>query len=137
MKVIFSSILSINPLSVSRKIRDWGAQKSTHPFSRNLRQRSEKGCVLFCCSDRFLLLVYTILMQTLTAPAVVTGIFAFFMLFYWVGAFFILYHLIRFGVGSSPKKMAVIFLAGSLFLCLITILLFGQIDFTQLSQTRI
>ena len=76
-------------------------------------------------------------MQTLTAPAVVTGVFSFLMLLYWVGAFFILYHLIRFGVGSSPKKMSVIFLAGSLFLCLITILLFGQIDFTALSQTRI
>ena len=63
---------------------------------------------------------------------VATAFFSLLMLSYWIGAFFILYHLIRFGVGSSPKKMAVIFLAGSLFLSMVATLLFGQIKFPHL-----
>jgi hypothetical protein len=49
------------------------------------------------------------------------------MLVYWTGAFVILYHLIRFGVGDQPKKIAVIFLAGSLFLSIITTLFFARV----------
>lgn len=75
-------------------------------------------------------MVYTIYMALNNISLIGTGIFGVAMLAYWIGAFFILYHLIRFGVGSSPKKMAVFFLSGSLFLSLIAVLLFGQIDFT-------
>ncbi|MES3006091.1 MAG: hypothetical protein V4664_04050 [Patescibacteria group bacterium] len=71
-------------------------------------------------------------MSLLNLPLIMTGIFAFVMLAYWLGAFFILYHLIRFGVGSSPKKMSVIFLAGSLLLSIVVVLLFGQLNFIHL-----
>lgn len=41
------------------------------------------------------------------------------MLIYWIGAFLVLYHLIRFGVGNQPKAVAFIFFAGSIILVLI------------------
>jgi hypothetical protein len=66
-------------------------------------------------------------MESLNISLIITGIFAFIMLAYWLGAFFILYHLIRFGVGPNPKRTAVIFLAGSLFFSLVVVLLFGQL----------
>jgi hypothetical protein len=49
------------------------------------------------------------------------------MMVYWLGAFFIMYHLIRFGVGNQPKKIALLFLCGSLILSIITTLFFAQI----------
>jgi hypothetical protein len=71
--------------------------------------------------------------MTADISLIATGAFAIAMFAYWIGAFFILYHLTRFGVGSSPKKMAVIFLAGSLFLSMIAVLLFGQINFAAIN----
>ncbi len=35
---------------------------------------------------------------------------------YWLFSFFILYHLIRFGVGTRPKQASLIYLVGSLLL---------------------
>ena len=58
-----------------------------------------------------------------------TFIYSFLMLLYWSGTFIILYHLIRFGVGNQPKKIAVVFLAGSLILSIITTLFFAQVLF--------
>jgi len=49
------------------------------------------------------------------------------MMLYWLGAFFVMYHLIRFGVGNQPKKIALLFMAGSLALSVITTLFFAQI----------
>lgn len=60
-----------------------------------------------------------------------TFIYAFLMLLYWTGTFVILYHLIRFGIGNQPKKIAIIFLAGSLLLSIITTLFFAQVIFIQ------
>ena len=60
-----------------------------------------------------------------------TFIYSFVMLVYWTGTFVILYHLIRFGVGSQPKKIAAAFLTGSLILSIITTLFFAQVIFTQ------
>lgn len=52
--------------------------------------------------------------------------FTFVALAYWTGAFVILYHLIRFGVGNQPKKIALIFFVGSIILTLVTTLFFAQ-----------
>jgi hypothetical protein len=60
-----------------------------------------------------------------------TFIYAFLMLLYWTGTFVILYHLIRFGIGNQPKKIAIAFLAGSLLLSIITTLFFAQVIFIQ------
>ncbi len=48
------------------------------------------------------------------------------MAIYWSFVFTVLYHLIRFGIGTLPKKIAVIFLAGSIMLSMVTILFFAQ-----------
>ncbi len=42
------------------------------------------------------------------------------MVFYWAGIFVIVYHLIRFGTGSLPKKLVVIFLTISVVLSIMT-----------------
>ncbi|MDQ5912267.1 MAG: hypothetical protein QG568_482 [Patescibacteria group bacterium] len=60
-----------------------------------------------------------------------TFIYAFLMLVYWTGTFVILYHLIRFGIGNQPKRIAIVFLAGSLILSIITTLFFAQVIFVQ------
>ncbi len=41
------------------------------------------------------------------------------MLIYWIGAFIVLYHLIRFGVGNRTKILALVFFAGSMVLVLV------------------
>ncbi len=60
-----------------------------------------------------------------------TFIYAFLMLVYWTGTFVILYHLIRFGIGNQPKRIAIVFLAGSLILSIITTLFFAQVILIQ------
>lgn len=61
-----------------------------------------------------------------STTSLLTFVFTLAMLIYWTAAFFILYHLIRFGVSGQPKKIAIAFLAGSIFLSLITTLFYVQ-----------
>jgi hypothetical protein len=50
--------------------------------------------------------------------------FVFIVFVYWMGGFAILYHLIRFGIGTLPKQFALIFFIGSLLLfCLFVVAL--------------
>lgn len=49
------------------------------------------------------------------------------MAIYWSMVFTVLYHLIRFGIGTLPKKIAIVFLAGSIMFSMITLLFFAQI----------
>lgn len=56
------------------------------------------------------------------------------MCIYWLGAFFILYHLIRFGIGTTPRKVALTFLGGALMLSLIATILFTQLNFGALAN---
>ncbi len=58
--------------------------------------------------------------------SIVGLIFLFALLVYWICSFLILYHLIRFGVSGQPKKIAVVFLAGSIMLTIVAVLLYGQ-----------
>ncbi len=62
----------------------------------------------------------------LASSSVVGLIFMFAILAYWVCSFLILYHLIRFGVSGQPKKIAIVFLAGSLVLTIVAVLLYSQ-----------
>ncbi len=48
------------------------------------------------------------------------------MAIYWTLAFTTLYHLIRFGVGTLPKKIAIVFLGGAIVLSVVTVLFFAQ-----------
>jgi ABC-type multidrug transport system permease subunit len=59
------------------------------------------------------------------------------MAIYWLGVFFILYHLIRFGVSTTPRKLAVVFLGGALVLSLLATILFTQINFGSLKNKEI
>jgi hypothetical protein len=50
-------------------------------------------------------------------------------LIYWVQAFFIIYHLIRFGIGPKPKIIALVFFVGSIFLTMVVFVVLGQFAF--------
>lgn len=56
------------------------------------------------------------------------SIVAFLFFGYWLFNFTILYHLTRFGVGTQPKKLAAIFLLGSITLSFISIFLLASLD---------
>ncbi len=71
----------------------------------------------------------------LTANNIAGFIFTFGLLVFWTIAFLVLYHLIRFGVSGQPKKIAAVFLAGSLVLTIITVLLYMQVDFDTIIKT--
>lgn len=50
------------------------------------------------------------------------------LFFYWLLVFVILYHLVRFGVGTQPKKIAFIFFIGAIGLFFISVMIFAWID---------
>jgi len=56
---------------------------------------------------------------------------------YWTFNFIILYHLTRFGVGVQPKKMAAVFLLGSVVLFSVSILLFTSLDLSHLNEIHL
>lgn len=58
----------------------------------------------------------------------------FLALVYWVPTFFIIYHLTRFGIGSRPKFLALVFLVGSVILFSLFIIRASQLDLTVLVQ---
>ena len=55
-------------------------------------------------------------------------LFVFAFLVYWVNAFFIIYHLVRFGIGTQPKIVALFFFMGSIVFFMSTVISFTQID---------
>jgi hypothetical protein len=55
-------------------------------------------------------------------------------LFYWMQVFFIVYHLVRFGIGPAPKLMALIFFTGSALLLGMAFILYSRIDFGALIE---
>ncbi len=67
------------------------------------------------------------LIITLTALGLAT-------LIYWVFAFTIIYHLVRFGIGKTPKKLASVFLVGTVALFSLSILLFSLVDFRAIGH---
>ena len=58
----------------------------------------------------------------------VLGIF----LIYWGMTFVIIYHLIRFGIGVQPKRLAAIFFLGSVVLSGVAIICFKNVDINML-----
>ncbi len=57
----------------------------------------------------------------------------FLFLAFWTAAFVIFYHLTRFGVGVVPKRLSAIFLIGSVFLFAAAVVLYQQVDLTNIS----
>ena len=71
-------------------------------------------------------------MDFVSAKLIFAFIVLFFLLAYWVFNFIILYHLARFGIGTQPKKLAAIFLLGSVVLFFISISVFSGLDINSL-----
>lgn len=72
--------------------------------------------------------------MTYTFPLqIIFNIFAgLIFLIYWGLTFVILYHLTRFGIGVQPKKLAAIFLLGSVVLSGVAIILYMNVDLNSL-----
>lgn len=56
------------------------------------------------------------------------SVFLVLFVLYWAFNFIVLYHLLRFGVGTQPKKIAAIFLLSSVVLSFICASLLAQVD---------
>ncbi|MGB3922187.1 MAG: hypothetical protein WBL19_02850 [Minisyncoccia bacterium] len=53
------------------------------------------------------------------------------LVIYWIFAFVTVYHLTRFGIGTQPKRIAGIFLTGSLILSAALIIFFIKVDISN------
>ena len=58
-------------------------------------------------------------------------VFLIFVVF-WLVSFVILYHLLRFGIGVLPKKLAGLFLLGAVILFCTSLLLYQRVEFNWL-----
>lgn len=74
----------------------------------------------------------TILIFMLSLEIIFNVLVALIFLAYWGVAFIILYHLVRFGIGVQPKKLAAIFLFGSIILSGTVLISFTTVDINQL-----
>ncbi|KKS88311.1 MAG: hypothetical protein A3G02_02845 [Candidatus Yanofskybacteria bacterium RIFCSPLOWO2_12_FULL_44_13b] len=59
------------------------------------------------------------------------------VLVYWIQAFFIIYHLIRFGIGPKPKIFSLIFFVGSALLFMLVAGLYVNADLSLGSISKI
>ncbi len=76
---------------------------------------------------------YADIIDYLSSPIVLFSVFIILIfLLYWVFTFTIFYHLIRFSVGTLPKKIAFIFLFGAVVLFCINFLFIASMDFNIL-----
>ena len=57
------------------------------------------------------------------------------LVLYWVLAYFLLYHLNRFGVGPKPKVASFIFLLGSIALTVAVIIIYVQLGNSGLNNS--
>jgi hypothetical protein len=57
-----------------------------------------------------------------------------FLVFYWIFSFIVLYHLARFGIGTQPKKFAVVFLLGSVTLFFASVMFAANLDWDGLEK---
>ena len=53
---------------------------------------------------------------------------------FWLIAFVIIYHFSRFGIGTQPKKLAAIFLMGSVVLFCTSVIFYNNLDLSTLPQ---
>ena len=65
-------------------------------------------------------------------PVIANLFLIFLFLVFWLFAFFILYHLTRFGVGVFPKRLAALFLTGAVVLSSIVFLTYSSVDLNKL-----
>jgi len=73
-------------------------------------------------------------MDFISSKLVFVVVVSFLLFAYWIFNFVILYHLVRFGVGTQPKKISVVFLLGSVILFSASVLLFANLDIISLKN---
>lgn len=54
---------------------------------------------------------------------------------YWLNVFFLLYHLIRFGIGYWPKRLAILFFFGSAVMFLAAVAAAADVSWSDLGDT--
>lgn len=64
-------------------------------------------------------------------------IFLLVIIFYIIGAIFIIYHLARFGIGKAPKNLIIFFLIGSVILLILNFAFFSSIDWGELVKKQV
>lgn len=52
---------------------------------------------------------------------------------FWLVTFVIFYHLTRFGIGVQPKRLAALFLLGSVTLSVVAMIFFASVDLSIIS----
>ena len=72
------------------------------------------------------------MVSVITFETAVNIILAFLALIYWGAVFTILYHLTRFGIGTQPKRLAAIFLFGTVVLFFASVILYVRVDLNSL-----
>lgn len=70
-------------------------------------------------------------MEFLTPSVILTLLIVLTLVTYWTTNFIIFYHLVRFGVGTQPKKIAFFFLIGSITFFFFSVSSFALIDLRQ------
>ena len=73
-------------------------------------------------------------MDILTFKLIANLLAIIFIALYWIFNFIIFYHLTRFGIGTLPKKLAAVFLLGSVGLFSFSVMLFENININNLSR---
>lgn len=81
-------------------------------------------------------MLYTVIMEfsLLSLDLLLIVLILFILLFYWVFNFVTVYHLLRFGVGTQPKKIAAVFMFGVVTLFFFTVVLFAKLDVGDLGN---
>ena len=69
--------------------------------------------------------------------AIAHGFFIFVFIIFWLLAFFIFYHLARFGIGLLPRQVAIFFLVGTAVLFSISFSIYTQLDLSFLNNIQI
>jgi Na+/H+ antiporter NhaA len=59
----------------------------------------------------------------MTPYQIILALTTIFLFGYWTGIFLLSYHLIRFGIGTHPRRVALIMILGSVFLTILAIML--------------
>lgn len=72
------------------------------------------------------------LIPQLSGIPILPILFIFIFCFYWIYSFFIVYHLVRFGIGVKPKIIAFIFLMGAFLLFATFVYAAASTDWTDL-----
>lgn len=58
-----------------------------------------------------------------TTPQIIITAAVLFLMGYWTGIFLLLYHLIRFGIGTHPRRIAFLMIIVSLLLTILSVML--------------